>query len=391
MIIETVDRWLKENSKSIEVMYRKLHDLAEVSWKEVQTTSFLCQELDKLGISYQTFVDQTGVVAVWDEGVEGPNVALRADMDALYQNVDGEWKANHSCGHDAHMTMVLLAIRCLKEIGFTPEGRLIIIFQPSEETGEGAKSLIQKGVVDEVDNLLGIHLRPIHEMPFGKASAAIYHGSTVQMTGRIRGVQAHAARPNLGINVVDSLAAIITAVNAVKADPTIPMSAKVTRVRAGGDNLNIIPDEAHFGIDLRAQTNEAMDDLINRVEQAVVRAGEANGAYVEIEITSRTVAAIPNPFMECIVRDVISEVLGSDAVSPPPVTPGGEDFHFYCIERQNIAATMVGLGTDLMPGLHHPKMEFNLASLQHGIAILTVATTKLFTESRKKNCHLILK
>ncbi len=377
-MLETIEAWIKENDEHSIDLYRKLHDLAEVSWKEKQTTAFLCQEIGNMGFSYKTFEDQTGVAAVWDEKLEGPTVGLRADIDALYQNVDGEWKANHSCGHDAHMTMLLLTMRCLKEIGFTPKGRLKFIFQPAEETGQGAKSLIEKGVVDDVDYLLGIHLRPVQEMPYGMASAAIYHGATAQLTGKIRGEQAHAARPNLGINAVDSLAAIIHAVNAVKVDPTVPMSAKVTKAHSGGGNLNVIPDEAHFGIDLRAQTNEAMTDLIDKVTKAVLAAGGANGAQVEVETASRTAAAIPNTSIERIVSEAIGEVLGPSAVSPPPVTPGGEDFHFYTAERRHIAATMVGLGSDLKPGLHHPKMAFNLASLRDGVAILATSTIKLF-------------
>lgn len=376
-MIQQIKQWTESKHEAIEATYRQLHELAEVSWKETETTAYLCKQLEDIGVEFQTFADQTGVVAVWEAGVPGPTIGLRADMDALWQNVDGVWKANHSCGHDAHMTMVLEVVRCLKESGFQPRGRLKIIFQPAEETGKGALSLIDKGIVDDVDYLLGIHVRPIQELSFGTATAGIHHGSVAMIKGRIKGLQAHAARPNLGINVVDSLSAVVAAINAVKPDPTVPTSAKVTKVRAGGDNLNIIPDEAEFGVDLRAQTNEAMDDLVEKVTRAALAAGSANGAEVEIEVTARLNAAVPNPLMEQIVGAAIQEVLGSDALSAPPVTPGGEDFHFYATRKTQIAATMVGLGTDLAPGLHHPLMQFNLASLANGVAILAASVVKL--------------
>ena len=167
-------------------------------------------------------------------------------MDALWQLVNGKWQANHSCGHDGHMTMVLHALTCLKEIGFEPKGLIKIIFQPAEESGNGAKAIIETGVISDLDYLLGLHVRPIQEMPFGVASPAIYHGATTLLRGEVKGVQAHGSRPNLGINVADSLAAIIQAVNSIKMDPTVSASAKVTMIKAGGDNLNIIPDFARI-------------------------------------------------------------------------------------------------------------------------------------------------
>lgn len=376
-MIDQLKKWVEENRETIEATYHDLHGLAEISWHEHRSTAYLCSQLDALGCSYQTFPDSTGVVASWEGAEAGPVVGLRADMDALWQLVDGEWRANHSCGHDAHMTMGLHALRCLKEIGFQPRGRLKVIFQPAEETGEGARSLVNRGIVDDVDHLIGIHVRPHFEVPSGSASAAIRHGAIAQIRGKLIGEQAHAARPNLGTNVVDALSLLIAAVNAVKVDPTIPMSAKVTKVRAGGDNINVIPDEAEFGIDLRAQTNEAMEWLHKQVTRAIHSAAVANGAKVELEPTVQLHAAVPSPMMEQVVAEAIAETLGAANVYPAPVTPGGEDFHCYAVERPAITATMVGLGTGLKPGLHHPEMSFELGTLANGVAVLAAAAMKL--------------
>lgn len=376
-MIEAIKEWVVGHDVQIKSTYEDLHRRAETSWKEVETTRYLCSELERLDLRYETFDDHTGAVGYWGTLGEGPTIGLRADIDALYQLVDGEWMANHSCGHDAHMTMVLQAIACLKEVGFEPNGLIKIIFQPAEETGMGAQAIIHKGIMDDIDYLLGIHVRPVQEMPFGVASPAIYHGASALIRGKLQGVQAHGARPHLGINVADSIAAVIQAVNAIRTDPTVPASAKVTMIRVGGDHLNIIPDEAEFGVDLRAQTNEVMADLIRRTEHAIRTAASVNHAKAELQQAVSMPAAEPSVRMEKIVGKAIAEALGEESLVPPPVTPGGEDFHFYKKAIPRLEATMIGLGTGLAPGLHHPRMHFNLNALRNGVSILAAAVYQL--------------
>ncbi|MDT8860113.1 M20 peptidase aminoacylase family protein [Alkalihalobacillus sp. MEB130] len=382
-LINTYREWLLTHQEQLLETYHHLHSIAEISWEEKITTQYLCNRVEELGIPFSTFSDHTGLVATWSGEQEGPIIGIRADIDALWQNVDGQWKANHSCGHDAHSTMVLYAIKLLKEEGFRPKGTIKIIFQPAEETGKGAKALIEKGVLDDINYLIGIHVRPVQELYVRQASAAIYHGATMVLKGKVKGLQAHAARPHLGINVLDSIAAIIQAVNSIKLDPTISSSAKVTMVQTEGKNMNIIPDEAVFGLDLRAESNEAMDELANKVKRAIIAAANINGAEVELDTMAKTVAAVPNRLMETIVAEAIVEVLGKDGLAQPLVTPGGEDFHLYAVSKSSLQATMVGLGADLTPGLHHPNMTFDLSALQDGVEILARSLKKLFEQASK--------
>ncbi|WP_445490225.1 M20 peptidase aminoacylase family protein [Niallia sp. 03133] len=374
---EKIKEWVEKREQEIKALYHYLHQNGEISWEEKKTTDFICKQLEQMKIPYQRFADQTGVIGMWGMNSKGPVIGLRTDMDALWQNVNGEWKANHSCGHDAHMTILLFTLQCLKELGMEPTGKIKCIFQPAEETGAGALSFIHKGLMEDIDYLVGLHVRPIQEMPFGKASAAIYHGAAAILKGKIYGVQAHAARHHLGINVIDSLTAINTAIRSIPVNPVIPATVKMTYAQAGGKNFNIIPDYAEFGIDIRAQTNQAMEDLLERVKQSIQSAGKANGAKIELELLSEMVAAQQNKWMEKIVGDSIKEMLGTDNLVPPPVTPGGEDFHFYPRNNEKLQATMVGLGTDLKPGLHHPNMSFHLDSLLNGIKIMALAAWKM--------------
>ncbi|MBP1993796.1 M20 peptidase aminoacylase family protein [Paenibacillus eucommiae] len=382
---QAIMSWLERNSGDLEQTYHHLHANAEISWEEQATTAFLQQALEQMGVASRTFDEHTGVVAEWagetaaagSGGGGGPVAALRSDIDALWQNVDGVWKANHSCGHDAHMTMVLFALKCLKEIGYQPPGKLVVIFQPAEETGEGARRMVQLGIVDDVDYLLGIHLRPAKEVKFGQASSAIYHGAAAFLEGSVSGRQAHASRPNDGINVIDALAAIVNAVNAVKVDPMVPASCKVTKLTVDNKSVNIIPDIGSFAIDVRAQTNQAIEDLLQKVEAAVTLAGSMNGAQVELRVGARMAAAVPNKHMEKVVGEAIVDVIGDAGFVNPTVTPGGEDFHYYPLLKPNVQATMIGLGCDLLPGLHHPQMKFNLDALRLGTAMLALSVVKL--------------
>ncbi|RXI96181.1 amidohydrolase [Anaerobacillus alkaliphilus] len=379
-MLNEINRWVKEHQDEILATYQKLHAHPEVSWEEKETTAFLSERLSDMGLPYETFEDITGVVGYWGNKDSGPTIGLRADIDALWQNVNGEWKANHSCGHDAHMTMVLYTVRCLKELGYQPNGLLKIIFQPAEESGNGAKALIEKDVIRDIDQLLGIHVRPIQDLNLGEATPAIYHGATTLLRGTVTGVQAHGSRPHLGINVVDSLAAIVQAINSIKLDPTISYSAKVTMMKAGGDNVNIIPDYGEFGVDLRAETNDAMDLLLHKVKKAVTSASAINGTKVNLEIPAKMVAARPNRELEEIVSQVIVDVLGEKGLVTTKPTPGGEDFHFYSEAYPDLKATMIGLGTDLSPGLHHPNMSFELSSLFDGIKLLSLSICRLFEQ-----------
>jgi len=141
---EQIDGWVDRQKENIIEMYQFLHNNAEISWEEVKTTQFIKNELEKLSISYELFNDQTGIVGVWGEG-NAPVVGLRADMDALWQQVKGKWKANHSCGHDAHTTILLFTLRCLKELGFEPKERLSLFFSRPKRLVQGQFLLLIRG------------------------------------------------------------------------------------------------------------------------------------------------------------------------------------------------------------------------------------------------------
>lgn len=367
--VEQVKDVLISNKNKIDDLFHYLHMNPEISWQEVGTTAYLKKVIEDEGFRVETFDDCTGLVV---EKGEGPYcIGIRADMDALWQEVDGSFQANHSCGHDAHMTIAYGTLLNLKGVELPKNIRVKWIFQPAEEKGKGAQKLISKGIIDDIDYLYGVHLRPIQEIGNGTAAPAIHHGASVILQGTIVGQDAHAARPHLGTNAIEIGAAIVQAMQAIRLNPMVPYSAKMTKLHAGSETGNIIPGNGSFSIDLRAQTNEMMELLLEHVEKVVKQVEELFGVTIHLKVHANLVAALVNEEACELMGKAIEKVLGNECLEPPIVTPGGEDFHFYSSHRSNLKATMLGLGCDLSPGLHHPKMKFNQECIHTGIQILS--------------------
>lgn len=356
----------------IDRIFDHLHANPEPSWQEQETTTYLKELLEKHGFLVQNFEDCTGLFVEVGDG--DFCVGVRADIDALWQNVDGVFCANHSCGHDAHMTMVLGAMLLLKETNAWPKNRkLKFIFQPAEEKGTGAFKMIEKGIIDDINFLYGIHLRPIEELHDGEASPTILHGSAKFLKGTIKGEDAHGARPHLGQNAIEVGATLVNELNRIHINPMAPYSIKMTSFHAGSETSNLIPGEATFTLDLRAQTNETMDSLTSKVEHIVETVAALYHVTFSLTTAAYVAAAIVDGEAKGYMEQAIIDTIGKEKLKKPIITPGGEDFHFYTLKHPHLKATMLGIGCDLQPGLHHPNMSFNHEAIYTGIEILTKA------------------
>lgn len=362
---------LEEHKQAIFEAFHHLHTHPEISWEEIETTKYLKEILASHGCRIRQFANCTGIIGEIGQGA--PVVAIRADIDALWQEVNGVFRANHSCGHDAHMAMVLGVLYVLQSLENLPKGTIRLIFQPAEEVGGGALRFVEEGVVDDVDYLYGVHLRPIQEMPLGKASPVIVHGAARIITGKIIGEDLHGARPHLGANAIEVGAALVQALHTIRVNPLVPHSIKMTSFHAGGKSHNIIPGNATFSIDVRAQTNEAMDMLVDKIVEHVKLLEQMFHVRIELELGHHIAAAVVNNEAQQIMKQAISDVLGEENVESAIVTTGGDDFHFYTIKRPHLKATMLGLGCNLRPGLHHPHMEFDHSAILIGTEILARA------------------
>ena len=358
--------------------YQYLHTIPELGFEEVKTSAYLAQKLKEAGFSIKEKVNNTtGIVATLDSGVPGPTLALRADMDALGHVIDGKHCALHTCGHDAHSSMVLSAAQELVADGAVKKGQLRIIFQPAEELGTGALAMIEGGAIDGVDMIVGLHLRPVEECRMGEAIPAMYYSASATIKADIKGVPAHGARPHLGINAVDAAVCAINAVNTIRMNPGMSYSAKATKFICDSGVTNAIPAEATVYWDMRAQHNKTMDGLKEKAFNAIEHGVASVGAKVEMVLDKDIPAAELNDEMTQLIAQSIKEVLGEKGLKAPATTPGGEDFFFYTRHNPKLKAGFMGLGVDLEPGLHHPAMHFNTAALENGVSILKKCVQKV--------------
>lgn len=358
-------------AERLQPIFEHLHRYPEVSWSEVETTAYIANIIRQEGFEPHTFENMTGLYVDIGEGT--PKVGFRTDMDALWQEVDGQFRANHSCGHDGHMTMALGTIFLLKELATTLPGAVRIIFQPAEEKALGAKALVEQGVIDSLQFLFGTHVRPLVELQDGTYAPALYHGAVKLFTGTIHGVEAHGARPEQGVNVIEVAAALIDGIKRLWISPTQAASIKMTQLQAGGTATNVIPGKATFSIDARAQNNETIEALTSGFEKVVAVVSTMYGASIEYRVDAHIAAAEVDDIAKSIMQQAIIDVAGKENCVPGVVTPGGEDFHFYTYSRPQLQTTMLGLGCGVTPGLHHPQMTFNRKRLPTGAQIITRA------------------
>lgn len=361
--------YIELHKREILQTYQELHAIAEPSWHEKQTSRYLQDKLSAAGLTITTYTGHHGFIAEIAGDAKGV-IALRADMDALVQEVDGKVIANHSCGHDAHSTMTLYTALALKNSEVDLQHTIRFIFQPAEELAEGALQMMKEGVLEDVLFLGGLHVRPHTEVPFGKSAPVILHGSSATITGTITGVPAHAARPEEGNNPIEAASLMIQALRQIRLLGNKKFSIKITELH-GGETSNSIPASARFTLDVRAETNETMDTLLTKARHVIQHTAALTETEIDFEEEGYSPAATANAQAIRLAEKAIGSVLGVENVDGPCISQGAEDFHFYTWKTPDIPATMIGLGCDLKPGLHHPQMSFNTDALIYGAQILT--------------------
>lgn len=349
-----------------------LDDHPEPAWQEHATTDYLVARLEELGIPTRRLEGRTGGFA---ELGEGPRwIGLRADLDAIWMGEDDGY-AVHSCGHSAHMAMALGAMQLLaQDADALPDGTGVrLLLQPAEETGVGALELIQQGALDGMTHLFGMHLRPVEELEVGRFAPALHSGASVTGVVTITGEAAHGSRPHLARNPVDALVALHQVLPTLRYAPGESYSAKITRLRAGGRSLNVIPGTAEAALDVRAQRNAVIEELQERISAAGVGIGQTYGVEVTVDWRDLTPAAEVHPEAAQIFATAIGEVAGADRLVDEIVTPGGDDFHYYSYGRPELRSALLAVGAGVDPGLHHPEATYDTSVLGTGARILARA------------------
>lgn len=345
---------------------RELHPLAEIGMNVKNTSACVAGKLRELGLEPQRIGDTYGLAAYIDSGVPGPVIAFRADMDALPFEQDGKPVAIHACGHDSHMAMLLEAGSRL--IGKLKRGKVKLIFQPAEETLEGATALIKAGVLDDVDTIIGAHGRPVQDLTAGTLCPSVTHTASGHCVVTVTGKSSHAARPHLGVNAIYVASAIVNAVAQIHLNPENIWSVKPTQLHADDGASNVVPAVARITFDFRAQTNELMDSLISQLNRIFASVPEAYGAEAKAEYSIICPAANLDADVTEDLAQCIRETAGEDKLAPG-CGGGGEDFHFYKLAKPELKNGYFGVGTGITPGLHKINMTMDDTLLPLGAAV----------------------
>ncbi|HEY7578235.1 MAG TPA: amidohydrolase [Acetobacteraceae bacterium] len=347
---------------------RHLHAHPELTLQEKETATFVATKLQELGVPFVTGVGGHGVVATISRGQSNRSVGLRADMDALpITETSGLSHASrnsgvmHACGHDGH-TASLLGAAALLQRDTSWSGTVHLVFQPAEEGGGGARSMIADGLFDRfpMERMFGYH-----NWPGLEAGTVAVHDSAVMASGsriefRVAGRSGHAALPHLARDPMIASAHLLLALQTIVARNVDPLDSVVITVATmeAGSAANQIPNEAF----MRGTMRTLRDNVRDEVEAAIRRvcAGVASTCDVNIEVTLRRgnpVTANTPAERDVAAEAVIAAGLPLRRDLAPAMT--GEDFAWYLQERPG-AFVWIGNGpADDGHGLHSSSYDYN--------------------------------
>lgn len=351
-------------------MRRALHDRAEVSGKEAATAemvgSFLSATMPARLI---TGLGGHGVAALYGGSLPGPSVMVRCELDGL-PRPDGPG-AYHGCGHDGHMAIVAgLAER----LGSCPpeRGSVLLLFQPSEETGAGAALVLADRRFSAVMPDLAVALHNIPGFPMGQVllKTGVFAAASTGITVRLSGTRSHAGEPQKGNSPAMALAQIIQAFSATPQFSTgLDQSGKVTVVHAGLGTraFGTSPGEAVVMATIRALDAAVMRHLYRRCETLAAGTAAAFGLDVSVESEEEFPPVVNHPRLTAGVEQAAGN-LGMQTLTLEQPFPWSEDFGHFTGKVPGVLFGL-GAGEKTLP-LHNPDYSFPDDLLQSGTAIL---------------------
>ncbi len=399
--------------------YKHLHQHPELSFQEAKTAALLARQLAEFGFSVTEEVGGHGVVAVLANG-DGPTVMLRMDTDGLpvkeetgldYASIEQAVEQDgrnvsvmHACGHDVHMSVVTGAARQLASQRDAWQGTLVVIAQPAEERGAGARLMLEDGLFERFpkpDYNLSVHT--IATLPAGKVGyIAGWMMANVDMVDiHLGGVGGHGAYPHTTNDPLVLAAAIVMDLQTLvsrEVPPTEPAVVTVGSIH-GGTKHNIIPDEAQLQITVRSYTDAVRNTLLTGIERIATHQAMAMGfgqdQLPEVTIRDEYTPALWND-PALVQRSVaaMSSAIGADRLVEIPAEMGGEDFSRYGRTADKIPGFMLRLGTvpqslydasqrgeTSLPSLHSARYAPDpVPTLDTGVKALTAAAMDLLAK-----------
>lgn len=406
---------IQQMAQQLQAWRRDFHQYAESGWFEFRTATLVTEELHQLGYQLQLgkevvkadarmglpseeklaeqekrAIEQgaltqwlphfsggfTGIVATLDTGRPGPTLAFRVDMDALDLNEEhscqhrphneGFASCNphmmHACGHDGHTAIGLGLARILKQYEAKLSGRIKVIFQPAEEGTRGAKSMMEAGVVDDVDFFVAIHIGtgvPKGEVVCGSKNFL----ATTKFDVTYQGVAAHSgAKPEDGKN------ALIAAAHATLGLYGIPRHSEgSSRINVGvlqaGIGRNVIPDTALLKVETRGETNEINEFVYEKAMNIIEGAAKMQDVAFDIKLMGAAQSSHPSTqwvdFICDLTKNHLTEL--TSIVKNRPQAAGSEDATYFMerVKARGGQATYMIFGTHLSAGHHNERFDFD--------------------------------
>lgn len=358
-----------------------LHSHPELSTKEVNTTRFIKEELEKMGVEVQEFEGITGCVGNIKGDKPGKTVMLRADIDALpiTENPGKSYCSlnpgvMHACGHDCHTSMLLGAAKILSAHRDEIHGTVKLIFQMAEEIGRKSEEYVKRGALEGVDAIFGMHIWSA--VPAGKVNfeSGERMACSDRFTIKIHGKSSHGSAPHEGKDAIIAGAAAIQALQTIPSRINNPFNALVVTVGIfnGGTKENIIADQAELTGTVRAFNREfrnSMPEVIKSVVEPVVK-GYGCSAEVDYYFGPSPLINDHEDLVQ-IARGAASKEMGEDALIPLKKMTGAEDFSVY---METVPGVFGYLGCrneekGIIAAHHHPAFDVDEDVLYHGTGI----------------------
>lgn len=367
---------------------RHLHETPELSFKEVNTTAFLADSLRSLGVEVLDTPLKTGVIGLIQGDHDGPRVGLRADIDGLPVTEESGLDCAsrnagvmHACGHDIHMTSLLGAVEWFASHRDRIRGSLKIVFQPAEETGRGAKSVVDAGVVDDLDAMIGTHNNPDYTPGQLAVGVEPMMAGCVKFYVDLHAEGTHAGYPHLGTGPLEAMASMILSIQTIvsrNATPFHPLVVSVTEVH-GGDVWNVVPAEAGFLGTVRYFYKEDSHLAERRMRAIVEHTAAAYGIRADFRWDDFQDPLVSDPDL---AKTVAADVPDYADLQPIHPSMAGEDFVEFSKVCPVVFAFVGSNGGPGHHGLHSPKFIAKDAAVKTGAEFYINAALRVLDEVR---------
>ncbi len=383
-IREKINSYVEKHSEQWVGIREYLHRYPELSFQEEHTQNFICDQLDKMNISYERGnEDLRYVIAIINKDAER-TIALRADIDALpiTEENDSDYKSlnqgvMHACGHDVHTSCLLGALDILSRYKSELNHRIVAVFQPAEEKLPGGASMLLKQDIPQKykpEWIVGQHVHPPLAVGSLGFKSGPYMASADEIRIKIKGVGGHAAAPNECVDSIYLASLVIQNLQGVISrfrNPIIPSVLTFGKINSEGGATNVIPPSVSIEGTFRSMDDNFRNEALDLIEKVVHQSVQPYGAEAEVDILRGYPVLENDENTTNMAQEYAEEFLGSEQVKPLPIRLSAEDFASY---TKIIPGCFYRLGTGFSDRenypVHHPKFDVHPKAIGIGAGFM---------------------